>query len=261
MKTRVIILLTGVCLLSLSSCIKDLLCVNGNGIIKEEKRRVTSFDQLDNSTSITVVYKKADTLGVVVEADQNLLEKIETNVSSKCLEIRTSPGTLCLDYTRSPVITVSSPALWKAVITGSGRFSADKMAGENVILKVTGSGDISVKSVTCDESQLTITGSGNINVTDMKCVNSDILITGSGNTWVEGNCETSNLRITGSGRIFSNNLPVKSAYVNISGSGDAYTNVEEYLNGLISGSGNIYVEGDPQVDEKITGSGRIIKNK
>ncbi len=142
MKNRIIILTAGLLLLILSSCLKDLFCVNGNGIIEVERRRLTAFDQIENSTSFEVVYKKADTLGTSITAEQNLMEYIETNVHDGTLEIRTKPGSICLDCTEQPIITVSSPNLKGAIISGSGELFADTMAGETVTLKVSGSGDL-----------------------------------------------------------------------------------------------------------------------
>jgi len=261
MKNRIIFLTAGLLLLILTSCVKDLFCVNGNGIIEVERRRLTSFDQIQNSTSFEVVYKKADTLGASIRAEQNIIEYIETHVHDGFLEIRTKPGSICLDCTEQPLITISSPNLKGATISGSGELSADTMAGETVTLKISGSGDLSVHQAICDDSQLTVSGSGSIAISELFCVNSDIQISGSGKITLNGDCETEHLRISGSGNIHAFNFTVQSANITISGSGDAYTNIETYLNGHISGSGNIHVIGDPNFDQIITGSGRIIKHK
>jgi hypothetical protein len=260
MKNRIIILTTGLLFAILTSCLDDLFCVNGNGIIEVESRQLESFDQVENSTSFEVVYKIADTLGARITTDQNLLQYIETNIHDGCLEIRTKPGNICLDCTRQPLIEVSSPDLKGVVISGSGELTADTMAGETVTLKVSGSGDLSVHQVISDDSQLILSGSGSIGISELFCLNADIQISGSGKVTVSGESENEHLRITGSGNIHAYNFPVQSATITISGSGDAYTNIETYLNGHISGSGNIHVIGDPNIDQAITGSGRIIKH-
>jgi hypothetical protein len=261
MKNRIIIILTGIFIISLSSCLKDIFCVNGDGIVEIEKRRTTSFDKISNSTSFEIVYKKADTTGVSITAEQNIINHIETNVYDHCLKVNTSPGTRCLDYTIKPVITVASPALKQVEISGSGDFVADTISGDEIVLKITGSGDISAEHISGDVSLFTISGSGNIDISNFICPNTDILITGSGNATVRGEGEESHLRITGSGNIYSGGFQVKTASVIISGSGNAYADIEVYLNGLLSGSGNIYLKGNPEIDQTVTGSGRIIKHK
>jgi len=261
MKTRFIFLFTGICLITCNSCLKNLLCVEGDRIVIQETRRVTFFDQIKNSTSFDVIYKQADTFGITISAEQNIMNYIETNVYDDCLEISTSPATICLDYNEQPVVMVSSPLLNKAVNSGSGSFIADTMTGETVLLKNSGSGDMSVEFIDCDDLETKVSGSGDIDVRTLLCLNTDLTISGSGNTSVAGDCETSHMKITGSGNIYGGDMVTKTASVIISGSGSAYTNIENYLNALISGSGNIYVKGDPEIEQTISGSGRIIKIK
>jgi hypothetical protein len=235
--------------------------VRGDGIIETETRRVTQFDQIENSTSFDVVYQRADTLGISITAEQNILGYIETNVYDNCLEIRTSPGSICLDYNEKPVLTITSPSLKKIINSGSGTFLAGNLSGGAVTLKSSGSGDISVLNITVNNIEIVLSGSGDIEIEKASCSGSDFLISGSGNIDISGDCENSHIKITGSGNVHSSDFITDSASIIISGSGNAYTTVEEYLNGLISGSGSIYVRGNPKIDQTVTGSGRIIKTK
>ncbi|MCX6301867.1 MAG: DUF2807 domain-containing protein [Bacteroidia bacterium] len=261
MKTRIIFLLAVIFLLTCNSCLRDILCIEGDGVSTLEDRRVSSFDQLENSTSFDVIYKQADTFGITISAEQNILNYIETNVYDDCLEIRVSPGSICLDYNERPVVMVSSPLLKRAINSGSGAFIADTMSGETVTLMISGSGDMSVELIDCDDFVAKNSGSGDIEVVSIVCLNTDIAISGSGTMSVTGDCETSHLKISGSGNIYGGDLISQTASVIISGSGSAYTYVESTLTGLISGSGNIYVKGDPEIVQTISGSGRIIKVK
>jgi hypothetical protein len=261
MKNKYILLPGIILLLIMTSCLKSLLCIRGDGIIEVETRRVTSFNQIENSTSFDIIYRNADTLGISISAEQNILDYIETNVYDNCLEIRTSPGSICLDYTERPVITVTSPSLKKVINSGSGEFLAGRMSGETVYIKLSGSGDISVENIIGNNIDLTLSGSGDIEIKESSCSNSDCLLSGSGNISINGDCEDAHLKITGSGNIYSSDFVTNSASIIISGSGSAFTTIEEYLNGLISGSGNIYVSGNPDIVQTVTGSGRIIKRK
>lgn len=245
-------------IVSLTACFKDLLFINGNGIIKTESHRTGLFYHLENSTSIDVIYKVADTSGITIKADENLLEYIETETYDNTLEIKCRPGYSNFNFTERPLITISSPRLDKAVILGSGAFFADEMSGDEVTLKLTGSGDISAQKVLCRDFTVKITGSGNINISDLETESSDVFLTGSGNFTSRGRCTTGTLKITGSGEIKAENFDVGSASVIISGSGNAYTSIKDNLNAMISGSGNIYLKGDPEIIKTISGSGRII---
>jgi len=261
MKSGIILTVAGACLLICNSCIKDLICVEGDRYVIDETRRVSAFEKVENSTSFDVIYRQSDTLGITITAEENILNYIETNVYDGTLEVRVSPATICLDYNKTPVVVVNSPRLIKIVNSGSGAMIADRMTGETVLVKNSGSGDISVEEAVADNFETTLSGSGDIDVQILITGTSDFLISGSGNTSVKGDSENTNIKISGSGNFYGSTLEVTTASVILSGSGSAYTNIMDYLNGHISGSGNIYVKGDPEIEQTVSGSGRIIRIK
>ena len=242
-----------------TSCLKDLICINGNGILETELRTSTGFNGIVNSTSIDVIYKKADSVSISVRAESNLFSHIVTETVDGSLEIRTVPGSSCFDFVHQPVITVTSPELSTILSTGSGALLADTLSGVRVSVKLTGSGDVTSGTVICGDLSITITGSGNIDITKASCDNPDFLISGSGDISIRGDSDTGQLRISGSGNINAGEFRITTATEIISGSGNIYTMVENSLNATISGSGNIYVNGNPVINQNISGSGRIIK--
>lgn len=262
MKNRYNLLITLIILaLILNSCLKSLLCVRGDGIVTEETRRVTSFTSIENSSSFDVIYKRSDTLGIRIIAEQNIMNYIETNVYKGNLEINVSPGSICLDYNERPLIQVSSPDLSGIYNSGSGTIIADTLSGSGIVIRVSGSGDVKAELATADELEVRLSGSGDLSINEISCFSSDILISGSGDFSAGGDCEDSHLKITGSGNIFCSDLLSNTVSAISSGSGNMFISVSEYLNGLLSGSGNVYVKGDPEIDQTTTGSGRIIKHK
>ena len=74
---------------SLSSCQFDIRFgqVNGNGNVVTEERPVANFTAVRGSAGIDVFLTKGDENKVVVEADENLLEIIETRVDGNTLKI------------------------------------------------------------------------------------------------------------------------------------------------------------------------------
>ncbi|MCX6253639.1 MAG: DUF2807 domain-containing protein [Bacteroidia bacterium] len=261
MKNKYIILIIGVFLITLSSCLKDLMFIRGNGVLEKETRRSGTFYKLENSSSIDVVYKKAVSTSITIEADENLLEYIVTETYDNTREIRIRDHNTHLNFKEKPLITITSPRLEKAIIAGSGAFFADEMSGDAVIIKMSGSGDISADKVSCKDLTVMLSGSGNINIKGCQGESSDIFLSGSGNINLTGQSEDCDIKITGSGEVFAENFLLGSASVIISGSGNAYTNIEHNLTGIISGSGNIYLKGNPTISQTISGSGRIIKYK
>jgi hypothetical protein len=261
MRKRTLFVILILMVITLTSCIKDLVCISGNGIKKTEVRRLNTFSHIENSTSINIVYKKADTTGITIEADENLLSYISTSTDNNTLEIKAGNGMTCLDFATQPLITVTSPHLESIFESGSGTFTADELSGYSTSIKLSGSGNISVSKVTGTDLNILLSGSGDINADNAMCETSDIFLSGSGKISLAGQCENSHMKISGSGQINAGNWLLNSANILISGSGDIHTSVEKNLSATISGSGNIYLKGDPQISQTISGSGRIIKDK
>lgn len=260
MKRNFLIILPVLTAMSLVSCIDDLVCIRGNGSADTERRRVSAFEKVENSTPFDVVFTKTDTSGISVTADGNIIDNIITETYGSTLEIKTSPRDACFNYTQRPVIQISSPGIKGISVSGSGNFVADHAEGGAVGIKLSGSGDITVQNVICSGLAIMLSGSGSITLDDVICADADIFISGSGNIAVSGGSDNSNLKISGSGNIHAGDFTTRSASVLISGSGDTYTNVTEMLAGMISGSGNIYLKGNPEIKVTISGSGRVIKN-
>ncbi len=121
---------------SATSCLKDIFCISGNGIIQTETRDVQTFHQIENSTFADVIYKKADSVSVTIKAETNIISHIVTETNNGILDIRTDPGSTCFDPTEQPVIIVTSPELNNLVLTGSGGIIADSLSGNSVIIKL-----------------------------------------------------------------------------------------------------------------------------
>jgi len=255
-----ILILAGILVFIITSCLKELFCLEGNGKIETQSRNALSINQIENTTSIDVVYKKANTVSITVKAESNLLSHIMTEATNGNLRIRTDPRSLCFNASERPLITITSPEIDELVLTGSGDFSADTISGNSFTISLTGSGDIFVDKIACDDLSAKITGSGDIKLVNSTIQNPDLLITGSGDLEIKGTADSGHLRITGSGDIKSGEFVISTAIETISGSGNIYTYVENSLTAVISGSGNIYLQGDPAINQTITGSGKIIRN-
>lgn len=243
----------------LTSCIKDLLCIKGNGITETEMRPVTAFVNIENSTPFDLIYHKADTTSLLIKAEGNILQHIITETFNNTLELRTTPLSACFDYSERPVIIATSPDLSKIFLSGSGDIIADEMEGTVVTLKLSGSGSISVSQLTGTKLSIALSGSGDIIADDAICNEAEMDISGSGNISVKGTGNIGLIRISGSGNIYSADFTLHSLSAAISGSGSIFTTVVNTLSAIISGSGNIYLRGDPEITQIISGAGRIIK--
>lgn len=245
--------------ISLTSCIKEFICIKGNGIAETETRPIGSFSAIENSTPFDVIYHKADTTSLQIKAEVNILQHIITETLNNSLEVRTSPMNACFDYMERPVIMVTAPALSKIYLSGSGEIIADEMSGPAVSLRLSGSGNITVSKLSGTKLNMALSGSGDIYIDNAICNETELDISGSGNITVSGGGNLGLMRISGSGNIYSADFTLSSLSAAISGSGNIFTTVERTLSAIISGSGNIYLKGDPQILQTVSGSGRVIK--
>lgn len=261
MKRKEISLTVLFLLLLTSSCLQGLLCIRGEGNFSQEYRNPGNFTGISNSTSIDVIYKKADTTGVLVEAEENLLYYIVTEVNGNSLTIRTRQHSGCLFFNEKPLITVTSPLINNIISSGSGNMFVQELTGENVDILSTGSGDINCESIEANDFSVKLSGSGNINCNEISGLYSKTVITGSGDLSLNGICNNADMTVTGSGSIYGITYMLATADITISGSGNIYTSISDRLTASLTGSGDIYLRGDPEIHSNYTGSGRIIYYK
>lgn len=220
-----------------TSCIDDLT-IRGNGIEGNESRYAPSFDKVKSSGAFDVHITNGEEYEVVVNAETNLLQYIETDVSGNTLDIHIR-GIHNVKNRLPMEVYITVPRL-RAI-------------------KQSGSGVVTTGHFESDEFDISVSGSGLIE-TAVDCNRLDALISGSGKIFVSGVTNYSKFKISGSGQIDAYDLTAKDCETNISGSGNVYTYVERYLKASISGSGSVFYKGSPSVESHISGSGKIIQH-
>jgi hypothetical protein len=235
MKKSVIIVLSAVSMLFFSSCEK----VIGEGPIVTETRAVTGFKSVSVSISGKVNYKIDPVYKVEIQAQQNILDILQTNKIGDELVIKFQDGKRVKDH-EEILVTISAPFAEGVNLSGSAEFDLINMlTASNLNLRVSGSGNINVFQATLtDKLTATISGSGNIKV-------------------LNGTSKNESLKISGSGKIDLSNVLAEKATTEISGSGDMKVNLSQKLDAFISGSGSVYYRGNPLISTHISGSGKV----
>ncbi|MDD5341823.1 MAG: DUF2807 domain-containing protein [Patescibacteria group bacterium] len=210
----------------------------GSGNVANETRDVSNFKRISLSGVGNLKITQGDTEGLKIEAEDNLIKKIETKVEA---------GTLKIGYkhwwsfgliwpTKDVNFFLTVKELEAITISGSGSIEAPALKVKNLNIEVNGSGKVNMHL----EAEEVISK-----------------ISGSGNFLLTGTTTKQELDISGSGSYLARDLKSKQAKVEISGSGKAELNVEEALNIKISGSGTVRYLGTPKIDQEISGSGKI----
>jgi hypothetical protein len=203
----------------------------------KESRDVTGFTKINLSISGDLHLKQGNKYEVVLEGDKESLDKIETEVSGKSLNIK-----------------IKSVMHWGNI----GKVDIYITTPNVDAISVSGSGDVMAETpINSGDLNLTISGSGTINIDNLSADELDATITGSGNMKLSGKLNNSaDITITGSGDYKGEQLKGKSADIHITGSGSAKVYASEKLKTHITGSGDVYYAGRPLVNASSTGSGK-----
>ena len=183
--------------------------------IAGEQRSVASFTSVELAGSADVNILLGDTQSVNVQADDNILPLIETNVVNGRLVIRTRPGT-SITSTNGVVVTVVVKSLQGVTLSGSGNMHVGAMSGPDLTVELTGSGDITVEG-SVEHAAISMHGSGNILCNGLKAHSADVSLLGSGNITAYAD-QSLNATLSGSGTIRYDGNPAKVTK-NITGSG------------------------------------------
>jgi hypothetical protein len=204
----------------------------------KETRDVSAFEGVALAFSGDIYITQGSPQKVVIEADKNTMEIIETRVEGSKLILKTQNGNW--RNLGDIKVYITMPRVNYLSISGSGDMICETgISTQEIKVDVSGSGSVRVNKLASEEVEAVITGSG------------DIALTGSGNAARE-----LDVTITGSGSFKGADLPAGEADVTITGSGSATVQAVNELETNITGSGSVLYRGRPLVNASATGSGK-----
>ncbi|MFN0029974.1 MAG: head GIN domain-containing protein [Acidimicrobiales bacterium] len=188
--------------------------VTGSGVIITEARALSGFHAVALHGFGTVDIVRGDQEGVQVEADDNVVPLVRTEVVGGRLIVGLVRGTSLRNATLR--IHIQATTLDELVTDGSVDASVTGLAGTRFALKVRGSGDIDLAG-TSEAFSVELDGSGDIDAGGLVAQRATVRIEGSGDVRVQAT-STLDATIEGSGDLTYLGTPALST--NISGSGD-----------------------------------------
>ncbi len=232
MKTKIV--LSFCSLILLTACVFG---TDGSRKVTTETRAVDKFSGVELKSVANVFITQGETQEVKIEAEDNLIQYITSEVKN---------GELIIDCKEH----VNSHEPINVYIT----------AKELCLLELSGSGNMITKNeINCDHLTLRLDGSGEMNIS-LKSLLLKATLSGSGNLHLNGTTAESTIRISGSGNVNAQQMKSFTSTVNISGSGNTKVDVNNELTVHISGSGNVFYVTEPaKITTKISGSGEVQK--
>jgi hypothetical protein len=182
-------------------CVMSAGCTvtRGSGVVASDQRDLVGFDEIEVSGSETVEVAIGSDWSVAVEADDNILPLVTTEVKGHTLEIGTKSANSYL--TSNPVrISVTMPALSAVVVSGSGNLTTDGIGTASTLtVEVSGSGEVRCQG-TGDRLDVSVSGSGGFDGRDFEVVRAGVEVSGSGSVfvWASDRLDAS---VSGSGEV------------------------------------------------------------
>ncbi len=171
--------------------------VEGSGVPAMQVRDVAAFDSVELAGSNNVVIRVGEKQSVVVKADDNLLDRVTTEVRSGQLVVANTPGSFS---TNSPMsVEVGVPTLSRLTLRGSGNIVVGGVEAESLEVTLPGSGTLT-GSGTAARLDVTVGGSGTVQFTQLVANEVRAVVGGSGSIFVTAS-KSLDASVSGSGAI------------------------------------------------------------
>lgn len=228
----------------------------GSGTLKTESRSVSGITAVELDTSGNLVIKQGETESLSIEAEDNLLPMLTSDVTGGVLKLSTKPNT-GFSATKPITYTLMVKDITSLTVNGSGNASGETLHSTQLMITLTGSGTLTLGAAQADNLNITVTGSGGATITAVTGQTLTANLSGNGTLTLGGTVNDQTVTITGSGSYNGEALSSKTARVSSSGSGSAAVQVSDTLDASVVGSGSITYKGSPTVTQKRMGSGSI----
>ena len=218
--------------LTLNSCIDS---IDGNGEVVKEKRTISSFNKIDISGGYEVLINQGAEERLELEADENLLELIETEVKNNTLYISNA----------KPIGNAEALKLYITIV---------KL--ENI--EASGAIELKNKGTLIQDNELKIKVSGAADIDLNVDVNTlNMSMSGASEITLEGKVRTLGIKMSGASDLDAEKLKTINSFIDISGAGSATVFAKKTLDVSVSGAGSVKYKGSPKVKKDISGAGSV----
>jgi len=234
-KVVFILAIIGTLAIFAASCRWTIGFVRGSGDIETEERDVSDFHKVHLSGVGNLIITQGEEESLTVEADDNIIPLINTDVFGERLTIGFKRG-----YNFIPSAKIK---FYLTVV------DLDEIS-------LSGAGDIDCDDFNTDRLEFDISGVGDIDF-NINAERVETTSSGAGDITLSGKVDSQEIDIGGVGKYDAEELESRECSISLSGAGSATVNVSEELDVSISGVGNVNYAGSPHVEQDISGLGRV----
>ena len=220
-----------------TSCIFMGPSLNGDGNVVEENRKTGNFEEIKVSRGMNVYISQGDFTKVVVKADKNLLDAIETRMEGDVLKI-TSIANIRKASEKKVFVTTPDISIIQ-VSAGSNVFSETLIKSKNLDLSCSAGSNLKLEVET-----------GNLEVS----------VSAGSNVKLDGETDFMQGKASSGSNIKAEGLTAEQCEARVSSGANIWISVQKDLRAHASSGGNIFYYGQPEAtDIEKSSGGNVIK--
>jgi hypothetical protein len=211
--------------------------VEGNGkFIKVDRALKDDFTSIEISGNFNMVLTQDSLPKLSIEADENLMDYIETKVKNHKLIIKNKKR---ITSAKDITIFLTINQLKQMELSGA------------VVLRSSG-------KINLDEISLELSGASNVNM-DLNCSTLNAHCNGSSTLKLIGAAVSAEIETSGACDIDNSQMVIESMKMEVSGAGKIIVNVLTKLDVKVSGAAVVEYMGTPEVHKEVSGAGSVNK--
>lgn len=211
--------------------------IQGSGRVVTDDRTVSNFNSISLEGIGDLEIVQGDVESLTIEAEDNIIGKIESYVSG---------STLHISFERFINIIPTSGITYTLTVKDLSR------------VEVSGYGDVYMASLTTDRLEVEVSGGGRVKIENLTAASLDVELSGVGDFDIAGVVEEQEITLSGAGSYKAADLQSKIVEIDISGAGSAQVWVTDELDVNLSGVGSLQYYGDAVVRQNISGIGKVV---
>ncbi len=206
-KTAILLTFALGCVFVLSAC-----GVRGSGVRKTEKRDLPAFTAIETSGAFEVEVTCQKPASFEIEADDNILPLIETEVKGGVLRVTTTKH---YSSRGSIALRIAVPNLESVRSTGAGKFHISDVKNDDFEIESIGAATVTASGQS-KALKIRSTGAGKIDANDFRAQKADVTVTGAAGVEVNVSDEL-DVNVSGAGRVTYTGNPKVNKHVSGAG--------------------------------------------
>ena len=230
--------------------------VKGSGnVIKDENRKIGAFTKIHVASGIDGYVKIGNENKVVLEADDNIINLIKTEVKDGTLKVYVDKNVKKAKKMKAYITAKSIEGLYAS--SGADLIVESTIKGKKLSCKASSGADLHL-SAEVDNFNGSASSGADIEIKSLKAKTTNLKASSGADLDISsGSTQSLNVSASSSGDIDASDFKAETCNANASSGSDIEIHVTKSLNAKASSGADISYEGNPSVEKKTSGGGEV----